>query len=62
MVCLANTDGLSKKIPALLQPSEEPSWPSGIEIPETLVVVTPGKSSRVTVCAENTTDHPISQK
>ena len=62
VVCRANTDGLSKKIPALFQPSEEPSWPSGIKIPETLVVVTPGKSSRVTVCAENTTDHPITLK
>ena len=62
VVCGANTDGLSKKIPALFQPSEEPSWPSGIEIPETLVVVTPGKSSRVTVCAKNTTDHPITLK
>ena len=62
VVCRANTDGLSKKIPALFQCSEEPSWPSGIEIPETLVVVTPGKSSRVTVCAENTTDHPITLK
>ena len=62
VVCQANTDGLSKKIPALFQPSEEPSWPSGIEIPETLVVVTPGKRSRVTVCAENTTDYPITLK
>ena len=62
VVCRANTDGLSKKIPALFQPSEEPSWPSGIEIPETLVFVTPGKSSRVTVCVENTTDHPITLK
>ena len=62
VVCRANTDGLSKKIPALFQPSEEPSWPSGIEIPETLVVVTPGKSLRVTVCAENTTDRPTTLK
>ena len=62
VVCRANTDGLNKKIPALFQPSEEPSCPSGIEIPETLVIVTPRKSSRVTVCAENTTDHPITLK
>ena len=48
MMCSANTQGITEITPVLYQPSEDPNWPSDLEIPETLVVISPGSSSRAT--------------
>ena len=43
----------------MFEPDVESPWPSGLEVPETLVTLRGGASSRVGIQVRNITDHDI---
>ena len=55
--CRANPGSVGKKVQALFQPDEGHEWPDGIEISETLMKIPGGNSCRLSMQAENITDH-----
>ena len=57
--CRVNTGPLGKSTPVLFEADEHGQWPSGVEVPDTLLMVKGGKSSRVDIEVRNTTRHDI---
>ena len=57
--CRVNTGPLGKSTPVLFEADEHGQWPSGVEVPDTLLMVKGGKSSRVNIEVRNTTRHDI---
>ena len=57
--CRVNTGPLGKSTPVLFEADEHGQWPSGVEVPDTLLMVKGGKSSRVETEVRNTTRHDI---
>ena len=57
--CRVNTGPLGKSTPVLFEADEHSQWPSGVEVPDTLLMVKGGKSSRVDIEVRNTTRHDI---
>ena len=62
VTCSANTDPIESRLPVLFEPDVESPWPSGLEVPETLVTPKGGASTRVGVRVRNTTEHDITLK
>ena len=62
VTCRANTRPTERKLPVLFEPSAEPAWPLGIEVPETLVTIAGGASSRINIRVKNNTEHDITLK
>jgi len=59
VTCSVNTGPTESRLPVLFEPDVESPWPSGLEVPETLVTIRGGASSRVKIQVRNTTDHDI---
>ena len=60
--CSVSTGPTQSRLPVLFEPDVESPWPSGHEVPETLVTLRGGTSSRITIHVKNTTDHDITLK
>ena len=60
--CRANTGPLTNSIPVLFEPDELESLPHGLEVPEALLTLTKGKTSRVDIEVHNTSNHDITLK
>ena len=58
VTCSVNTGPIESRLPILF----EPTWPSGLVIPETLVSLKGDALSRVGIQVENTTEHDITLK
>ena len=56
------TGPTESRIPVLFEPDVESPWPSGLEVPETLVTLRGGTSSRIRIQVKNTTDRDITLK
>ena len=59
VTCSVNTGPIESRFPVLFEPDVESPWPSGLEVPETLVTLRGGASSRVGIQVRNITDHDI---
>jgi hypothetical protein len=57
--CRVNTSPLDKRTPVLFESDENPTWPSGLQVSNTLLTENVGKSSRVEIEVDNTTKHDI---
>jgi len=62
VTCRANTSYIDERTPAYFEPDPLRSWPSGLEINETLVTLQPGNSSRIDIEVYNDTQHDITLK
>lgn len=62
VTCRANTAYIDEQRPAYFEPDPLRSWPSGLEISETLVTLQSGNSSRVNIDIYNNTQHDITLK
>jgi len=47
--CSVNTGPTEPRLPILFEPDIESPWPSGLEVPETLVTLRSGASSRIRI-------------
>lgn len=59
VTCSPNTGLTESRLPVLFESDVESPWPSGLEVPETLVTLRGGASSQVGIQVRNTTDHDI---
>ena len=59
VTCSANVGPTESRFPVLFEPDIESSWPPGLEVPETLVTLRGGTSSRVAIRVTNSTGHDI---
>ena len=57
--CRVNTGPMERKTPVLFEVDENPSWPNGLHIANTLLTINAGKSSRVEIEVTNETKHEI---
>ena len=57
--CRANTGEIKTRTPVLFEPDLGMSWPSGLEVGETLVQLKQGKSSKINIEVSNTSDHDL---
>ena len=57
--CRANTGPIQRNSPALFEPDEQSSWPTGLTVHEALITVKQGKSSIIDIPVSNTTHHDI---
>ena len=57
--CSAKVGLTESRLPVLFEPDIESPWPSGLEVPETLVTLRGGTSSRVAIRVTNNTEHDI---
>ena len=60
--CSVSTGPTESRLPVLFEPDVESPWPSGLEVPETLVTLKGGTSSRIRIQVKNTMDHDITLK
>ena len=60
--CSVNTGPTESRLLVLFEPDAESPWPSGFEVPKTLVTLRGGASPRVRIQVQNTTDHEITLK
>ena len=60
--CRVNTGPLDKRTPVLFESDENPTWPSGLQVSNTLLTANVGKSIRVEIEVDNTTKHDITLK
>ena len=59
VTCSANVGPTESRFPVLFEPDVESPWPPGLEVPETLVTLRGGTSSRVAIRVTNSTEHDI---
>ena len=57
-----STGPTESRLPELFEPDVELPWPTGLEVPETLVTLRGGTSSHIGIQVKNTTDHDITLK
>ena len=57
--CRVNHGPIASRTPVIFKPDELRPWPTGLVIPEKLLVVKQGKSSQIKVEVINTTNHDI---
>ena len=57
--CRVNTGPLDQPKPVLFEADENGQWPFGLQVSDTLLTATAGKSSRVEVEVKNTTKHDV---
>ena len=60
--CIAKAQTVESKTPVLFEPDEECSWPSGLELSETLLTVPKGSKCRIAIEIKNTSNHSITLK
>ena len=60
--CSVSTGPTESRLPVLFEPVVELPWPTGLEVPETLVTLRGGTSSSIRIQVKNTTDHDITLK
>ena len=57
--CRVNRRPIVTRTPVIFEPDELSPWPTGLVIPEKLLVVKPGKSSEIKIQLTNITKHDI---
>ena len=57
--CCGNTGPIQCNSPALFEPDQQTSWPSGLTVHEALTTINQGKSSIIEIPVLNITQHDI---
>ena len=57
--CRANTGPVERRVPVIFEPDEEPQWPSGLLLKQSVLSLRPGSAGRVWIHVQNTTNHDI---